>query len=112
MKLSTHALAILSTLLSVIVGGTVFFHFIEGWSWIDSYFFTIVTLSTVGYGNLVPATVLGKIATTIIIFGGLGVFASAIQYFAAYTVEKREKKVAEKHHQHDAEDSDDPGPKD
>ena len=76
-------------LLAVIGGGTVFFRFIEGWSWLDSYFFTVVTLSTVGYGSLVPATALGKIGTTILIFTGLGIFAAAIQQLSHFTIHRR-----------------------
>lgn len=82
---------IVYSLLGVVGSGTVFFHYIEGWSWLDSYFFTVVTISTVGYGELVPATAAGKIGTTFLIFGGLGVFAVAIREFAQYHMEKREE---------------------
>lgn len=83
--------SLLSLLAGIVLGGTVFFRFIEGWSWLDAYFFTVVTLSTVGYGNLVPVTVLGKIGTTVLIFVGLGVFALAIQQVAAYTIRRRKR---------------------
>ncbi|MEP2530502.1 potassium channel family protein [Shimia sp.] len=73
----------------VIVGGTVFFHIVEGWSWVDSYFFSVVTLSTVGYGSFVPVTTLGKIGTTIYIFLGLGIFAFVIQQIGHIAAEKR-----------------------
>jgi len=86
-----RAAVILSMLIVTILGSTVFFHVVEGWGWIDSYFFTVVTLSTVGYGNLVPATALGKIGTTVVIFVGLGVFALAIQQFAQFAVRRREE---------------------
>lgn len=72
----------------VILGGTVFFHFVEGWSWVDSYFFSVITLSTVGYGSLVPVTTLGKIGTTFFIFVGLGIFAFVIQQFGRITAER------------------------
>lgn len=75
----------------VIAGGTVFFKLVEGWSWLDAYFFTVVTISTVGYGSLVPATAAGKIGTTVFIFVGLGVFAVAIQQFGVYAMRKREE---------------------
>ena len=84
------ATLILSLVLVVAVG-TIFFRFVEGWSWLDAYFFTVITLSTVGYGSLVPATALGKIGTTVFIFVGLGVFAVAIQQFGLYTMRKREE---------------------
>lgn len=82
---------VILSLLAVLAAGTVFFHYVEGWGWIDSYFFTVITISTVGYGKLVPVTVLGKIGTTLFIFVGLGVFAVAIQQFALYHMRKREE---------------------
>ena len=88
---SFQFLAILLALATVIVSGTVFFKYVEGWGWIDAYFFTVVTISTVGYGSLVPATALGKIGTTVFIFLGLGIFAVAIQQFGVYTMRKREE---------------------
>ena len=85
------ALTLLAMLILIIVSGTVFFHHVEGWTWLDSYFFTVVTLSTVGYGELVPATAMGKIGTTVFILLGLGIFAVTIQQFGAFAVKKREE---------------------
>ncbi|MCR9122020.1 MAG: potassium channel family protein [Phyllobacteriaceae bacterium] len=86
---SIRIAALVSSLSLIIAGGTVFFRLVEGWSWVDSYFFAVVTLSTVGYGNLVPVTALGKIGTTVFIVLGLGIFAAAIQQIAAATLQRR-----------------------
>lgn len=88
-----RALSLLASLGTVIVSGTVFFKFVEGWSWLDAYFFTVVTISTVGYGNLVPVTAAGKIGTTVLIFLGLGVFALVVQQFASARLNKREQRA-------------------
>jgi voltage-gated potassium channel len=82
-------LFLLTTVALIILGSTVFFHYVEGWSWLDSYFFTVVTLTTVGYGSLVPVTAVGKIATTILIFVGVGVVATIIQQISRFTVQSR-----------------------
>ncbi|WP_305971382.1 MULTISPECIES: potassium channel family protein [unclassified Mameliella] len=79
------------TLAAIIAAGTVFFRLVEGWSWLDSYFFSVVTLSTVGYGELVPQTPAGKIGTTVFILLGLGIFAVAIQQFGVFAMRKREE---------------------
>ncbi len=84
-------ITIFVALVVVISGTTVFFHFVEGWGGLDSYFFTVVTPSTVGYGNLVPVTAAGKLATTFLIFGGLGVFALTIHEFARSQLLKRQE---------------------
>lgn len=81
------------TLVMIIASGTAFFRWAEGWTWLDAYFFTVVTLSTVGYGSLVPATALGKIGTTVFIILGLGVFAVSIQQFGVFAMRKREEHV-------------------
>jgi voltage-gated potassium channel len=86
-----RARTLLALLIAVIAGGTVFFRAVEGWTWLDSYFFTVVTLSTVGYGDPVPVTVAGKIGTTVFILVGLGIFAVAIQQFGSFAVRKREE---------------------
>lgn len=79
-------LGMLAVLVSI---GTVFFRVVEGWSWLDAYFFTMVTLSTVGYGSLVPATAIGKIGTTILILFGIGIFAAIISEFGRHAVRRR-----------------------
>lgn len=86
-----RARTLLALLVAVIVGGTVFFRAVEGWNWIDSYFFTVVTLSTVGYGNLVPETAAGKIGTTVFIIAGLGIFAAAIQRFGFHAIARQHR---------------------
>jgi voltage-gated potassium channel len=88
--MSRPEIAWLIGIVAVIISvSTVFFHWIEGWSWLDSYFFTVVTLTTVGYGTLVPATAVGKIATTILIFFGLGIVGVVIQRFGHFALTNR-----------------------
>ena len=70
----------------IVAGSTVFFRFVEGWSWLDAYFFTVVTLSTVGYGSLVPATAVGKVATTVLIILGLAVVAVIVQHLGRFAL--------------------------
>jgi len=104
-----RVLTFLATLPGIVIAGTIFFHFVEGWGWLDSYFFTVVTLSTVGYGNLVPVTAAGKIGTTIFIIVGLGIFAVAIQQIGSFAMRKREEHTEwvfnKLHHAHIAKDS-------
>lgn len=70
---------------------TVLFHFIEGWTWLDSAFFAVTTISTVGYGNLVPETTPGKIVTMAYILVGLGVFVAATSSVAEVLLRRRER---------------------
>ncbi|MFI5270492.1 MAG: potassium channel family protein [Candidatus Saccharimonadales bacterium] len=58
--------------------GTIVYHFAEHWSWLNSYYFSVVTLTTVGYGDFVPTTPFGKIFTTIYILVGVGIITTFI----------------------------------
>jgi len=58
--------------------GTVVYHMIEGWSWIDSFYFSIITLTTIGYGDFSPQTDGGKIFTVFYIIVGIGIILSFI----------------------------------
>ena len=49
----------------IIAAGSVGFHYIEGMSAVDSFYFTTVLLTSVGYGDIVPVTTAGKLFTTI-----------------------------------------------
>ena len=52
----------------VITLGAALYHWLEGWSWLDSIYFVVITLTTIGYGDLHPTTPATKIIT---IFYGL-----------------------------------------
>ncbi len=63
----------------VILGiGSTFYHLIEGWSWIDSLYFSVITLTTIGYGDFSPQTDTGKLFTIFYILIGLGMILSFI----------------------------------
>ena len=67
----------------IIAVGTVFYHYIEGWSWIDAAYFSVITLTTIGYGNFSPTTDLGKLFTIGYIIVGVGVilgFVNAVYH--------------------------------
>ena len=54
----------LLVVLAVILGvGTVSYHVIEDWSLLNAFYFCVVSLLTVGYGDLVPTTDFGKAFT-------------------------------------------------
>jgi voltage-gated potassium channel Kch len=48
-----------------------FFHNVEGWSFLDAAYYTTVTVATVGYGDFTPKTDLGKIGAMVLIFTGV-----------------------------------------
>lgn len=71
----------------VLASGTLFYHFVEGMGWIDAFYFCVITLTTVGYGDLSPQTPVGKLFTVVYIFVGLGLLAAFIGYVAQHARE-------------------------
>jgi voltage-gated potassium channel len=57
--------------LCVIAIGAVGFTWIEGWSFLDSFFMTVITISTVGYSEIHPLSPAGRQFTIFLIVGGL-----------------------------------------
>lgn len=62
-------------IMALMVGavGTVFYHHVEQMSWLDSLYFCVITLATVGYGDFTPKTDIGKVFTIVYVLVGLGV---------------------------------------
>ena len=76
-------------LLTIILIGTFGFHFIEGWSLVDSFYVCIATLSTVGYGDFAPETTAGKFFTIFIIIFGVGTMFYSLVLMAETFIEAR-----------------------
>jgi voltage-gated potassium channel len=70
--------------------GTFAYMRLEGWSAIDALYFSVVALATVGFGDLVPTTDLGKLFTVAYILFGIGILAA----FASELTKDRRAAVA------------------
>ena len=54
-----------------LLGGTVGYMFLEGYHVTDALYLTIITVATVGYGDMVPHTAGGKILTVVLVLVGV-----------------------------------------
>lgn len=52
--------------------GTAGFAFIEGWPFLDAFYMTVITISTVGYGEIHPLSSHGRLFASFLIVAGLG----------------------------------------
>lgn len=65
-------------LLLIIFAGTVGYMIIEGWTPFDSLYMTVISLTTVGYSEIHPMSLTGKVFTMMLILTGIGSVAYII----------------------------------
>ena len=53
--------------------GTLVYHWLEGWSFLDSLYFCVISLATIGYGDLTPTTPEAKIFTIFYVINGIAI---------------------------------------
>ena len=79
-------------------GGILAYSSIEGWRYIDSAYFTIATVTTIGYGDIVPQTDIGKIFTMFFSFFGIGMAFYFFTLFGKYIYKKTFQDELNDHH--------------
>ncbi len=87
------ALTILSILLLLVLISTTGIKLIEGWSWLDCLWHTVITISTVGYGEVHPLSVPGKIFTMAVIVVAFALFAYGASTVASMIFEGELRKI-------------------
>ena len=89
---------------ALVLSGTIFYWRFEDWTFVQSLYFSVVTLATVGYGDLTPTSDETRIFTIIYILTGLGVLvalgSSIAQHYIGLKAEgghARERLSARRH---------------
>lgn len=77
----------IAALVAVLLGGTIGYRFIENWPWIDSFYMTVVTITTVGYEEIHPLSMAGRIFTIALILGGVGTVFYILTNLVRYILE-------------------------
>lgn len=74
--------AALYWLLLLLAVGMVHYHHVEGWSWTDALYFCVITLATVGFGDLSPTTTGSKMFTVVYVILGMSILLSFVNVLA------------------------------
>ena len=98
-KFKTQTIAAILTIALWIGVGTFGYVFLEGWTLVDSFYFSVSTLTTVGYGDLVPTNNASKVFTAIFILTGVSVVVASLGIIGSTYINSRTrfiKKVSKK----------------
>jgi len=71
----------------IIIAGVIGYVVIEGWSFVDSLYMTIITITTVGYAEVHPLTTTGQIFSIFLIIGGVSGAVYVLSAIAGYLIE-------------------------
>jgi voltage-gated potassium channel len=72
-----RSIPVFGLITGLLVFGTLAFHWVEGWNLFDGFYMTLMTLTTVGYGEVRPLSTPGRIVASILMLGGVAtVFVS------------------------------------
>lgn len=77
----------------VCLAGVLGFSYLEEIPLLDALYFTIVTVATVGYGDIHPKTGLGKLVAVMLIVGGVGTFLGVIANATEILLSRRDEQV-------------------
>jgi voltage-gated potassium channel len=84
-----------SVLLAVMVAGTLGYMLVEGWGLRDALFMTIITVATVGFGEVHPLTPAGQIFTMALIIASVGALGFSLGVFIDFIGEGRLRRLWE-----------------
>jgi voltage-gated potassium channel len=88
--IKTRLKILLIIFVALIVAGTIGFMAIEDKPLIDAAYYVIVTVATVGYGDIHPVTPAGKLFAIVLIITGVGIFLGVIANVTEIMLAKRE----------------------
>ncbi|MCU0453467.1 MAG: potassium channel protein [Bacteroidetes bacterium] len=83
----TKALKIVLMLVGILFVGAFGYILIEGWTFFDALYMTVITLATVGFGETHPLSNAGRAFTIFLILGGIGIITYGVTTVTAFLVE-------------------------
>ncbi len=82
------------TLFLLLGSGTTLFKLLEGWDWIDAFYFTGSTMLTIGYGDLVPTTPAAKVLTVIYAIMAVGTALYSLNIISHHQFQRHRERAA------------------
>lgn len=89
MKIGKNIFVTIIVFMILILIGTIVYHQVEGWRVLDSMYFTVITVTTIGFGDFTPKTDTGKIFTMFFSISGIAIAFYLISIIAKKFFRKR-----------------------
>jgi len=92
-KAKTKLIAAIVTIFLLLGIGTMVYHRLEGWGYIESFYFSVVSVTTIGYGDLHPTSDISRLFTAIYLLVGVATVLTALGIIGTAYIEGRERQV-------------------
>lgn len=83
-KIKQRIFSLLALIMVMLGTATIVYSHLEGWSAIDSLYFSAVTMTTIGYGDLTPTTPISKLFTVFFVLSGVAVMLYTLSVLGMY----------------------------
>ncbi len=88
-----NILSVVSIAIGLVIIGTIAYSALEDWGLVDSFYFSVTTLTTVGYGDMHPTTTASKLFTSFYALIGVGIMLYALTVLAGQFFNVRSQKI-------------------
>jgi hypothetical protein len=89
-------IAAASTIMIFLATGTLVYHKLEDWSWIESLYFSTFSLTTVGYGDIAPTNDASRLFTVFYLLTGVGAVVASLGVIGDRYLKRRDRKLLER----------------
>jgi dipeptide/tripeptide permease len=84
------------SVLVILTTGTIFYTIVEDWSVIQALYFTVITLTTIGYGDLHPTTEFSRVFTIFFVLAGVSTLLGFLNFILGRTVKEQVERRQQK----------------
>ena len=81
--------------LATLLLGVFVYHHLEGWSYLDALYFCVISLATIGYGDLTPTTDIAKLFTIFYVINGIVILLALFDRIRVVRLRNRESRITE-----------------
>jgi len=92
-KLTKRSSIAIIIIFSWIILGTFVFHKLEDWTCAQSFYYSVTTLTTVGYGDFVPTTDFNRVITALYMLVGVTIALGAFGYISSNYITQKETQI-------------------